>query len=89
MSLLQPYISRKSSGANYVWSVDIVESGITQRVSEIVVIIACGPEQLEITSVVAKGCIETGTTSSLSVSAIVSRMIEWYLDTGIEGQTSI
>ena len=78
MFLLQPFVCRKTSGANDVWSVDIVESGITQRVSEIGVNIASGLVQLKVTSVVAKGCVETGTTSSLSVPAIVTRMIEWY-----------
>ena len=78
---LQPLLCGKTSGAYgaHVWSVNIVESGITQRVSEMVVTIGRGSKQLEVTSVVAKGCIETGTTSSHSVSAIESRMIKWYM----------
>ena len=76
--LLQPFVCRKTSGANDVWSVDIVESGITQRVSEIVVNIASELVQLDVTSVVAKGCVQTGTTSSVSVLAIVTHIIEWY-----------
>ena len=76
--LLQPFVCKKTSGANYVWHVNVVESGITQRVSKVVVIVESGPGQLEFTSVVTKGCIETGTTSSLSLLAIVTRMIKWY-----------
>ena len=78
MFLLQPFVCRKTSAVNDVWSADIVESGITQRVSKIGVNIASELVQLEVTSVVAKGCVETGTTSSLSFSAIVTHIIEWY-----------
>jgi len=77
---LQPFVCRKTSGAynEHVWYADLVEAGITQHVSEIVVSIERWSEQLEITSVVAKGCIGSGTNSWLSDSAIVSGMIEWF-----------
>jgi len=73
--LLQPFADKKPSGAYDVWSVDIFGADITQRVSEVVVIVVCGSGQLEVTSVVAKGCIETGNTSSLSASPVVTHMI--------------